>query len=209
MDDGTAELNLLNGLVILEAQRTAQQVDRSQLSLLEREVLFPAAAVPSPQKKMASPVLVESTAWAHTTCCEIWHGADCCGCCDRGLCYIIQHLLCLPCSFGRMADKGADCSCGLCCCCMVAAAPLAAHTGGPILPCAGIVRRRLVKKYNIDETCCCSVLHVICCPGVSMLQMLMEVEEREMGEVGLWGEWTPKAVIAQPVASGYKPPGMV
>ena len=115
--------------------------------------------------------------------------------------------LCLPCSFGRLSEKGADCSYGLCCCCMFMAAPVAIHFGGPILPCAGIVRRKLVKKYHINETWCCSVLHVICCPGVSMLQMLMEVEDREMGRVGICGKWDANVIMAEPlVGKSYEPP---
>ena len=61
------------------------------------------------------------------------------------------------------------------------------------------------QKYGIDETCPCSVLHIICCPGVSMLQMLMEVEDRENGRVGLWGEWDVPPVQAQQI-SKYEPP---
>jgi Cys-rich protein (TIGR01571 family) len=83
----------------------------------------------------------------------------------------------------------------------------AIHFGGPILPCAGIVRRKLVKKYHINETWCCSVLHVICCPGVSMLQMLMEVEDREMGRVGICGKWDANVIMAEPlVGKSYEPP---
>ena len=146
-----------------------------------------------------------TTSWQHTTCFEMWHGPDCCGCCDRGPCYILQHALCFPCSFGRMADKGAGYSCCLCCTCMTAAAPVAHAFGAPILPCAGMVRRKMVRKYGINETCPCSVLHIICCPGVSMLQMLMEVEDRENGRVGLWGEWDVPPVQAQQI-SKYEPP---
>lgn len=154
-----------------------------------------------------SAITAQPVSWQHTTCFEIWHGGDCCGCCDRGPCFILQHALCLPCSFGRLSEKGADCSYGLCCCCMFMAAPVAIHFGGPILPCAGIVRRKLVKKYHINETWCCSVLHVICCPGVSMLQMLMEVEDREMGRVGICGKWDANVIMAEPlVGKSYEPP---
>jgi len=61
--------------------------------------------------------------------------------------------------------------------------------GAPILPCAVNVRRKLVYKYGIDESCCCSMLHVLCCPGVSLLQMLMEVEDQERGRVSCGGGW--------------------
>jgi len=44
--------------------------------------------------------------WQHTTCFEVWHGGDCCGCCDRGPCYIIQNFLCMPCSFGVRIHGG-------------------------------------------------------------------------------------------------------
>ena len=43
--------------------------------------------------------------WQHTTCFEVWHGGDCCGCCDRGPCYIVQNALCAPCSFGVIEPK--------------------------------------------------------------------------------------------------------
>ena len=49
-----------------------------------------------------------------------------------------------------------------------------------------------MEKYNIDEGFASSFLHILCCPGASLVQMLMEVEEREGGEVGCLGFWREK-----------------
>ena len=61
--------------------------------------------------------------------------------------------------------------------------------GGPVLPCAVKVRRKVVERYEIDEGYAGSVVHVCCCPGAALIQMLMQVEEEEGGRVGLCGFW--------------------
>ena len=33
----------------------------------------------------------------------------------------------------------------------------------------------MVRRYDIDESCMCSLFHTICCPGVTIAQMIMEV----------------------------------
>ena len=63
--------------------------------------------------------------------------------------------------------------------------------GAPVLPCLMLTRRHMVKRYGIEEACCCSFLHVMCCPLMTGSQMLMEVEEMEDGQFGCCGRWTP------------------
>ena len=149
--------------------------------------------------------------WRHSGCCDaagLFQGKGCNGCCDRGCCYVVKHACCLPCTFGRIAEKGADGSYSVCCCGLTAGAFLGAHfTGGPILPCAVSVRRSISDKYNIGESCCCSWLHICLCPFWSILQMTMEVEDQEGGEVGTFGEWTPNGGLTeglQPVVMGQR-----
>mmetsp|Transcript_20718 Transcript_20718/g.48041 ORF Transcript_20718/g.48041 Transcript_20718/m.48041 type:complete len:183 (+) Transcript_20718:149-697(+) len=139
--------------------------------------------------------------WNHSTCCEI-HSCcgerrsccyDTCGCLDRGPMWLLRNALCLPCVFGRVAQVGAEYSSSTCCCVgfMVGAAAGGYFFGAPIFPCAMQVRRKLVAKYSIEETWCCSLLHIICCPGVSIAQMAMEVEDRERGAFQCGGKWAP------------------
>jgi hypothetical protein len=58
-----------------------------------------------------------------------------------------------------------------------------------MLPCAVNIRRKLVLKYHIKEGLGRSILQVMCCPLASLVQMIMEVEEREGGIVGSCGSW--------------------
>lgn len=130
--------------------------------------------------------------WAHTTCCELHHcgsARGCCGCCDQGCCFVVQHAMCLPCSFGATAEQGADSSCACCCIGLVAGTFVGMHfCGGPVLPCVVRTRRKLVLKYGLEESFCSSLLHVMCCPLASMLQMLQEVQDRERVEIGCCGK---------------------
>ena len=131
-------------------------------------------------------------------CCE---PQGCCGCLDRGLCYTYRHVCCLPCTFGRLAQVGAGH--GYCGCCVgfgVGIACGAYVTGHAVLPCAVSVRRALVAKYALPESWCVSFLHIWCCPVVSILQMAMEVEEREGGIIEPWGAWRTQNDMLTPIA---------
>ena len=72
--------------------------------------------------------------------------------------------------------------------------------GTPLLPCALRVRRALTEKYSIPESWCVSCLHVWLCPVVTVIQMAMEVEDREGGTLGPWGGWNPHADNLKPLA---------
>ena len=61
--------------------------------------------------------------------------------------------------------------------------------GCPILFCGVKVRRLLVRKYEIQESWGCTVLHAFFCPLAALIQMLMEVEEREQKAIGCCGRW--------------------
>jgi len=129
--------------------------------------------------------------WNHTSCLEL-HKDSCCGCLDNGVCYIVKHMCCLPCSFGTMAEKVSDGETGrICCGCGITVGFLigAFVFGGPMLPCAVRIRRCEVKKYGIRESFVESLARICCCPGASLIQMLMQAEEEEGGEVGLCGCW--------------------
>jgi Cys-rich protein (TIGR01571 family) len=139
--------------------------------------------------------------WAHTSCCELHRGDDCCGCIDNGACYIVKHACCLPCSFGTISEKISDGEYSRLCCGLGITAGFvigAGLFGGPMLPCAVRVRRRAVEKYGIKENFCESLARICLCPGASLIQMLMEAEEEEHGDVGLCGCWkedkTPRPV---------------
>ena len=92
--------------------------------------------------------------WSHTTCCEIHHGEDCCGCCDKGFEWFCHNFVCLPCGFGHMAeyvgrDESYDCkTCGLCYCLGVSGGCYGC--GLAFVPCAFAVRRRMVERYQIQ-----------------------------------------------------------
>jgi len=121
------------------------------------------AHVPPHQQTMPASLVAESAlphlnhGWAHTTCFELHHGEECCGCFDKGFEWWCQNAVCLPCGFGHMAeivgkDEGYDCRCcgvcygigvsaGLCSC------------GLPFVPCSFAVRRRMVERYQIQVRC--------------------------------------------------------
>ncbi len=61
--------------------------------------------------------------------------------------------------------------------------------GAPVLPCAVKVRREAVEKYGIQEGWGESFCRTLCCPGATLAQLAMEVEEREGGEIGCCGTW--------------------
>jgi hypothetical protein len=116
----------------------------------------------------------------------------CCGCLDGGVGYLLKHCACLPFTFGKVANITSDgefsslgCGCGITAGFFVGAAAC----GAPVLPCAVAVRRKIVAKYNLEEGYCRSILQVLCCPGASLAQMLMQVEEEEEGHVGCCGVW--------------------
>lgn len=90
--------------------------------------------------------------WQHSNCCDAggcFAGKGCFGCCDRGCCYIVKHACCLPCTFGRIAEKGANGDYSVCCCGLACGAAIGAHfVGAPILPCVVSARRSIVDKCS-------------------------------------------------------------
>ena len=145
--------------------------------------------------------LPSAPGWQHSTCCDVLFCCKpqgCCGCLDRGVCYVVTHSCCLPCTFGRLAQVGAGRDYHCCCIGFALGFALGACvTGHAVLPCAMSVRRALVHKYSLAEGWCTSFLHIWCCPFVSVLQMAMEVEEREVGTLGAYGYWAPQASLHQ------------
>ena len=78
----------------------------------------------------------------------------CCGCMDRGAGYVCQHALCFGCSFGTLSAVVSEGEWSKLCCgggLMLGVGVGMGIFGGPVLPCAVKVRRKVVERYGISE----------------------------------------------------------